>query len=104
MAQSTQVVQTKMLDYFFSLRKLHTIAFQPIVTLVDRRAVRVRVPVPPAHADAAAVDRSVVQAAINTDRGVELDVYIVAPCSSVSAGSRRPRATPVCRPAATRST
>ena len=49
MAQSTQVVQTKMLDYFFSLRKLHTIAFQPIVTLDDRRAVRVRVPVPPAR-------------------------------------------------------
>ena len=33
MAQSTQVVQTKMLDYFFSLRKLHTFAYQPIVTL-----------------------------------------------------------------------
>ena len=33
MAQSTQVVQTKMLDYFFSLRKLHGIAFQPIVAL-----------------------------------------------------------------------
>ena len=36
MAQSTQVVQTKMLDYFFSLRKLHTVAFQPIVELADR--------------------------------------------------------------------
>ena len=57
MAQSTQVVQTKMLDYFFSLRKLHTVAFQPIVELADRRAVRVRVPVPAGHADAAAVDR-----------------------------------------------
>ena len=32
MAQSTQVVQTKMLDYFFSLRKLHAVAFQPIVS------------------------------------------------------------------------
>ena len=57
MAQSTQVVQTKMLDYFFSLRKLHTFAFQPIVTLATGRAVRVRVPLPAADADAAAVDQ-----------------------------------------------
>ena len=33
MAQSTQVVQTKMLDYFFSLRTMHRVAFQPIVEL-----------------------------------------------------------------------
>ena len=78
MAQSTQVVQTKMLDYFFSLRKLHTLAFQPIVDAGDRRAARVRVPLPPGDADAAAVDQPIVQAAINTDRGVELDIYIVA--------------------------
>ena len=56
MAQSTQVVQTKMLDYFFSLRKLHAIAFQPIVTLETGRPVRIRVPLPAADADAPAVD------------------------------------------------
>ena len=33
MAQSTQVVQTKTLDYFFNLRNVHQVAFQPIVEL-----------------------------------------------------------------------
>src|SRR4029078_13588355 len=78
MAQSTQVVQTKMLDYFFSLRKLHTFAFQPIVTIATgdlyeyECLFRPQMPMLPQSIS------SVVQAAINTDRGVELDVYIVA--------------------------
>ena len=78
MAQSTQVVQTKMLDYFFSLRKLHTFAFQPIVTLATGELYeyeclfRPHMPMLPQSIS------SVVQAAINTDRGVELDTYIVA--------------------------
>ncbi len=78
MAQSTQVVQTKMLDYFFSLRKLHTFAFQPIVTLSTGELYeyeclfRPQMPMLPQSIS------SVVQAAINTDRGVELDIYIVA--------------------------
>ena len=78
MAQSTQVVQTKMLDYFFSLRKLHRVAFQPIVTLVTGELheyeclFRPQMPMLPQSIT------SVVQAAINTDRGVELDAYIVA--------------------------
>ena len=78
MAQSTQVVQTKMLDYFFSLRKLHKIAYQPIVTLADGELheyeclFRPEMPMLPQSIS------SVVQAAISTDRGVELDVYIVA--------------------------
>jgi EAL domain-containing protein (putative c-di-GMP-specific phosphodiesterase class I) len=78
MAQSTQVVQTKMLDYFFSLRKLHTFAFQPIVTISNGELYeyeclfRPQMPMLPQSIS------SVVQAAINTDRGVELDVYIVA--------------------------
>jgi EAL domain-containing protein (putative c-di-GMP-specific phosphodiesterase class I) len=77
MAQSTQVVQTKMLDYFFSLRKLHKIAYQPIVTLATGELheyeclFRPDMPMLPQSIS------SVVQAAINTDRGVELDVYIV---------------------------
>ncbi|MEP6638690.1 MAG: EAL domain-containing protein [Chloroflexota bacterium] len=78
MAQSTQVVQTKMLDYFFSLRKLHTIAYMPIVTLATGELYeyeclfRPQMPMLPQSIG------SVVQAAINTDRTVELDVYIVA--------------------------
>ena len=78
MAQSTQVVQTKMLDYFFSLRKLHGIAFQPIVTLSTGALheyeclFRPNMPMLPQSIG------SVVQAAISTDRGVELDVYIIA--------------------------
>jgi EAL domain-containing protein (putative c-di-GMP-specific phosphodiesterase class I) len=77
MAQSTQVVQTKMLDYFFSLRKLHRIAFQPIVTLATGELYeheclfRPHMPMLPQSIT------SVVQAAISTDRGVELDIYIV---------------------------
>ncbi len=78
MAQSTQVVQTKMLDYFFSLRKLHAVAFQPIVTLETgdlyeyECLFRPQMPMLPQSIT------SVVNAAINTDRGVELDVYIVS--------------------------
>jgi EAL domain-containing protein (putative c-di-GMP-specific phosphodiesterase class I) len=78
MAQSTQVVQTKMLDYFFSLRKLHTFAFQPIITIATGELYeyeclfRPQMPMLPQSIS------SVVQAAINTDRGIELDVYIVA--------------------------
>ena len=78
MAQSSQVVQTKMLDYFFSLRKLHGIAFQPIVelstgTLHEYECLfRPNMPMLPQSIG------SVVQAAINTDRGIELDVYIMA--------------------------
>ena len=78
MAQSTQVVQTKMLDYFFSLRKLHTFAFQPIITIATGELYeyeclfRPHMPMLPQSIS------SVVQAAINTDRGIELDIYIVA--------------------------
>ena len=77
MAQSTQVVQTKMLDYFFSLRKLHKIVYQPIVTLANGELheyeclFRPEMPMLPQSIS------SVVNAAINTDRGVELDIYIV---------------------------
>jgi EAL domain-containing protein (putative c-di-GMP-specific phosphodiesterase class I) len=78
MAQSTQVVQTKMLDYFFSLRKLHGIAFQPIVTL-DTGALyeyeclfRPDMPMLPQSIG------SIVQAAIDTDRSIELDVFLIA--------------------------
>jgi EAL domain-containing protein (putative c-di-GMP-specific phosphodiesterase class I) len=78
MAQSTTVVQTKMLDYFFSLRRLHGVAFQPIVDLSTgllheyECLFRPDMPMLPQSIT------SVVQAAINVDRSVELDMFIVA--------------------------
>jgi EAL domain-containing protein (putative c-di-GMP-specific phosphodiesterase class I) len=78
MAQSTQVVQTKMLDYFFSLRKVHRIAFQPIVTLETGELYEYECLFRPDMPMLPQSISSVVQAAINTDRGVELDTYIVA--------------------------
>ncbi len=78
MAQSTQVVQTKMLDYFFSLRKVHTFAFQPIVTLETGDLYEYECLFRPDMPMLPQSITSVVQAAINTDRGVELDSYIMA--------------------------
>ncbi len=78
MAQSTQVVQTKMLDYFFSLRKLHKIAFQPIVTIDTGELYEYECLFRPDMPMLPQSIGSVVQAAISTDRGVELDVYIVS--------------------------
>jgi EAL domain-containing protein (putative c-di-GMP-specific phosphodiesterase class I) len=78
MAQSSQVVQTKMLDYFFSLRKLHRIAYQPIVELATGQLYEYECLFRPDMPMLPQSITSVVQAAINTDRGVELDVYIVA--------------------------
>ena len=78
MAQSTQVVQTKMLDYFFSLRKLHSIAYQPIVRIATGELYEYECLFRPQMPMLPQSITSVVQAAINTDRGVELDIYIVA--------------------------
>ena len=78
MAQSTQVVQTKMLDYFFSLRKLHGMAFQPIVTLTTGALHEYEVLFRPTMPMLPQSITAIVQAAISTDRGVELDVFIVA--------------------------
>jgi EAL domain-containing protein (putative c-di-GMP-specific phosphodiesterase class I) len=78
MAQSTQGIQTKMLDYFFSLRKLHTVAFQPIVELTTGRLheyeclARPEMPMLPQSIG------SIVLAAINTGRAVELDGFLVS--------------------------
>jgi len=78
MAQSTQVVQTKMLDYFFSLRKVHAFVFQPIVTLETGDLYEYECLFRPDMPMLPQSITSVVQAAINTDRGVELDSYIMA--------------------------
>jgi EAL domain-containing protein (putative c-di-GMP-specific phosphodiesterase class I) len=77
MAQSTQVVQTKTLDYFFNLRNKHAVQFQPIVELATGRLheyeclFRPEMPMLPQSIS------SIVQAAIDTDRSVELDNFIV---------------------------
>jgi EAL domain-containing protein (putative c-di-GMP-specific phosphodiesterase class I) len=66
-----------MLDYFFSLRKLHTVAFQPIVCLSTGELreyeclFRPQMPMLPQSISA------VVMAAIATGRSVELDTFIV---------------------------
>ena len=98
MAQSTQVVQTKMLDYFFSLRKLHALAFQPIVTLATGELYEYECLFRPEMPMLPQSISSVVQAAINTDRGVELDTYIVGDrARPASSGSRRHGARPARR-------
>jgi EAL domain-containing protein (putative c-di-GMP-specific phosphodiesterase class I) len=77
MAPSTQVIQTKTLDYFFSLRNVHQIAFQPIVELSTGMLYeyeclfRPNMPMLPQSITA------IVHAAIDTDRSIELDAFIV---------------------------
>jgi EAL domain-containing protein (putative c-di-GMP-specific phosphodiesterase class I) len=77
MSQTTQVLQTKTLDYFFSLRKLHAVAFQPIVELATGNLheyeclFRPNMPMLP-HSIG-----SIVQAAIDTDRSIELDLFLI---------------------------
>jgi EAL domain-containing protein (putative c-di-GMP-specific phosphodiesterase class I) len=77
MAQTTQEIQTKTLDYFFSLRKLHSVAFQPIVELATGELheweclFRPNMPMLPQSIG------SIVQAAIDTDRSIELDVFLI---------------------------
>jgi EAL domain-containing protein (putative c-di-GMP-specific phosphodiesterase class I) len=77
MAPSTQVVQTKTLDYFFNLRNVHQVAFQPIVELSTGALYeyeclfRPNMPMLPQSIS------SIVHAAIDTDRSIELDSFIV---------------------------
>jgi EAL domain-containing protein (putative c-di-GMP-specific phosphodiesterase class I) len=77
MAPSTQVVQTKTLDYFFNLRNVHQVAFQPIVELATgnlyeyETLFRPNMPMLPQSISA------IVHAAIDTGRSVELDAFIV---------------------------
>ncbi len=77
MARSMVAVQSKVLDYFFNLRAHHAVAFQPIVALRSGELFeyeclfRPEMPVMPQTIS------SIVQAAIDTDRSVELDQYLV---------------------------
>jgi EAL domain-containing protein (putative c-di-GMP-specific phosphodiesterase class I) len=93
MAQTTQVVQTKTLDYFFSLRSLHRVALQPIVHLESGELheyeclFRPEMPMLPQSIG------SIVQAGIDTDRSVELDLFLVtAILERVGSLQRRRRA------------
>ena len=78
MAQSTHAVQTKMLDYFFSLRKLHGVAFQPIVELPSGRLYEYECLSRPEMPMLPQSITSIVMAAISTGRAVELDGFLVA--------------------------
>ena len=77
MARSMIAVQSKVLDYFFNLRAHHSVAFQPIVELATGEVheyeclFRPVMPIMPQSIS------SIVQAAIDTDRSVELDAYLV---------------------------
>jgi len=76
MARTTEVAQTKVLDHFFVLRSRHGVRFQPIVRLVDNTIreyeclFRPDMPMLPTSISA------IVQAAIDTERSLELDAYI----------------------------
>ncbi|MEO5884398.1 MAG: EAL domain-containing protein [Candidatus Limnocylindrales bacterium] len=77
MAQTTRGVQTKTLDYFFSLRKLHGVAFQPIVDLASGELYEYECLFRPSMPMLPQSITAIVQAAIDTDRSTELDAFIV---------------------------
>ena len=76
MGQSMQVVQTKTLDYFFS-RRDHAIDYQPIVELATGRAVEYECLSRPHLPSMPTSIGTIVQAAIDTGRAVELDLFLV---------------------------
>ena len=77
MAQSSYLVQTKMLDYFFTLRNVHAIAYQPIVELRSGELVEYECLFRPEMPGLQTSISTIVQAAIDTGRTVELDSFIV---------------------------
>jgi EAL domain-containing protein (putative c-di-GMP-specific phosphodiesterase class I) len=77
MAQSTQAIQTKTLDYFFSLKNNHLVHFQPIVELASGRLHEFECLFRPVMPMLPQTVSTIVQAAIGTDRSVELDTFIV---------------------------
>ena len=77
MAPSGALLQTKMLDYFFTVRNLHAIAYQPIVELATGRLVEYECLFRPQMPGLQTSISSVVQAAIDTGRTIELDGFIV---------------------------
>jgi EAL domain-containing protein (putative c-di-GMP-specific phosphodiesterase class I) len=77
MAQTGQLMQTKMLDYFFTLKNVHTIAYQPIVELATGHLVEYECLFRPQMPGLQQSISNIVQAAIDTDRTIELDSFIV---------------------------
>jgi len=77
MAQSTQIVQTKTLDYFFNLRNNHQVFFQPIVELATGALYEHECLFRPVMPMLPQSISTIVQAAIDTTRSVELDAFIV---------------------------
>lgn len=77
MAQSTHVVQTKTLDYFFNLRNVHQVAFQPIIELATGALYEYECLFRPNMPMLPQSITSIVHAAIDTDRSIELDSFIV---------------------------
>jgi EAL domain-containing protein (putative c-di-GMP-specific phosphodiesterase class I) len=77
MAQSSQMMQSKMLDYFFTLKNLHGLAYQPIVELASGRLVEYECLFRPQMPGLQTSISSVVQAAVDTGRTIELDAFIV---------------------------
>jgi EAL domain-containing protein (putative c-di-GMP-specific phosphodiesterase class I) len=77
MGQSIQVAQTKTLDHFFTLRGLHQVAFQPIVELATGELHEHECLFRPVMPTLPQSISAIVQAAIDTGRSVELDLFIV---------------------------
>jgi EAL domain-containing protein (putative c-di-GMP-specific phosphodiesterase class I) len=77
MAQSSQQMQTKMLDYFFTLQAVHEVAFQPIVDLMTGDLVEYECLFRPRMPGLQTSISNVVDAAIATGRTIELDSFIV---------------------------
>jgi EAL domain-containing protein (putative c-di-GMP-specific phosphodiesterase class I) len=77
MAQTTVVAQTKVLDHFFVLRNRHAVHFQPIVELSTGVAHEYECLYRPDMPTLPTSIGAIVQAAIDTDRSVELDRFIV---------------------------
>jgi EAL domain-containing protein (putative c-di-GMP-specific phosphodiesterase class I) len=77
MAPSGHMLQTKLLDYFFTLRNMHAIAYQPIVELASGRLVEYECLFRPQMPGLETSISNVVQAAIDTGRTIELDGFIV---------------------------
>src|SRR4029077_10137927 len=77
MAQTTQGIQTKTLDYFFSLKNNHEVHFQPIVELASGKLYEFECLFRPVMPMLPQTVTAIVQAAIDTNRSVELDSFIV---------------------------
>jgi EAL domain-containing protein (putative c-di-GMP-specific phosphodiesterase class I) len=77
MAQTTQAIQNKTLDYFFGLKNNHEVHFQPIVELTTGRLEEFECLFRPIMPMLPQSVTAIVQAAVDTNRSVELDSFLV---------------------------